>query len=86
MLARQLAREFSNMGLTINAVAPSFVETEMLKSLGVENRKEDLARLNVIQRLASPKDIANAVLFLADDKSSFITGETLNVNGGRYMD
>jgi 3-oxoacyl-[acyl-carrier protein] reductase len=86
VMTRQVAREFGAYNITANAVAPSFVETDLLKSLQLEGKKEDLARLNVIQRLATTDDVANAVLFLASDRSSFITGETVNVNGGRYMD
>jgi len=54
--------------------------------LNLETKKEELASLNVIKRLATVDDVANAVLFLASDASSFITGETINVNGGRLMD
>lgn len=86
VMARQVAREFGSQNITVNAVAPSFAETDLLKDLRLEGKKEELAKLNVIQRLAMPSDIANAVLFLASDESSFITGETINVNGGRYMD
>jgi len=86
VMARQVAREFGSYNITANAVAPSFVDTNLLRDLKLENKKDDLARLNVIQRLATTADVANAVLFLSSDSSSFITGETLNVNGGRYMD
>ncbi len=86
VMTRQLAREFGSYGINVNAVAPSFADTDLLKDLRLDNRKEELARLNVIQRLASPEDVANATLFLASDSSSFITGETINVNGGRLMD
>jgi 3-oxoacyl-[acyl-carrier protein] reductase len=86
VMARQLAREFASFGITINAVAPSFADTDMLKDLKLENRKEELAKMNVIPRLATPDDIANAVLFLSAQTSSFITGETINVAGGRLMD
>ncbi|HXQ91665.1 MAG TPA: SDR family NAD(P)-dependent oxidoreductase [Nitrososphaerales archaeon] len=86
VMARQVAREFGSFNITANAVAPSFVDTNLLKDLKLENKKEDLAKLNVIQRLATTADVANAVLFLAAEPSSFITGETLSVNGGRYMD
>jgi 3-oxoacyl-[acyl-carrier protein] reductase len=86
VLARQLAREFGSLGINVNAVAPSFAETDMLKDLGLEGKKDEMAQLNVIKRLAKPDDIANAVLFLASDASSFITGETVNVSGGRLMD
>jgi 3-oxoacyl-[acyl-carrier protein] reductase len=86
VMARQLAREFARFGITVNAVAPSFADTEMLRDLRLENRKDELAKMNVITRLATPEDIANAVLFLGADASSFITGETINVAGGRLMD
>jgi len=83
---RQLAREFGAYNITCNAVAPSFVDTTLLNDLNLESKKEELASLNVIKRLCSVDDVANAVLFLASDSSSFITGETINVNGGRLMD
>ncbi len=86
IMARSLARRYSRFGITVNAIAPSFVDTPMLNDLNVAGSKEDLAKLNVIQRLATPEDIANAVIFLASERSSFITGETINVNGGRLMD
>jgi 3-oxoacyl-[acyl-carrier protein] reductase len=88
VMTRRLAREFGEYGVTVNAVAPSFVETHLLKDLGLDSpeMRTASANLNVIKRLATPDDIANAVLFLASDSSSFITGETLNVNGGRVMD
>ncbi len=85
-MTKSLARQFSRYGITVNAVAPSFTDTDMLKDLKVTGRKTELAELNIIQRLATPYDVANAVLFLASDKSSFITGETINVTGGRLMD
>ncbi|MGD0636464.1 MAG: SDR family NAD(P)-dependent oxidoreductase [Nitrososphaerales archaeon] len=86
VMARQLAREFAKFGINVNAVAPSFADTDMLRDLKLEGKKEELARMNVIPRLATPDDIANAVLFLSSDSSSFITGETINVAGGRLMD
>ncbi len=86
VMARQLAREFASCGINVNAVAPSFADTDMLRDLKLEGKKEELARMNVIPRLATPDDIANAVLFLSAEGSSFITGETINVAGGRLMD
>jgi NAD(P)-dependent dehydrogenase (short-subunit alcohol dehydrogenase family) len=86
VMARQMAREFASFGINVNAVAPSFADTDMLKDLKLETKKEELAKMNVIPRLATPDDIANAVLFLSADGSSFITGETINVAGGRLMD
>ncbi|HYB03087.1 MAG TPA: SDR family NAD(P)-dependent oxidoreductase [Nitrososphaerales archaeon] len=85
-LTRQLAREFGKYNITCNAVAPSFVDTTLLNDLRLESKREELASLNVIRRLGTVEDVANAVLFLASDASSFITGETINVNGGRLMD
>lgn len=88
VMARRLAREFGPFGITVNAVAPAFVDTDMLKDLRVDSPegKKAISDLNVVKRLATPDDVANAVLFLASDASSFITGETVNVNGGRLMD
>ena len=86
VLMRQLAREFGKYNITCNAVAPSFVDTSLLNDLKLDGKKEELASLNVIRRLGTPEDVANGVLFLASDASSFITGETINVNGGRLMD
>jgi 3-oxoacyl-[acyl-carrier protein] reductase len=86
VMARQLAREFAKFGINVNAVAPSFADTDMLRDLKLEGKKEELAKMNVIPRLATPDDIANAVLFLSSESSSFITGETINVAGGRLMD
>ena len=86
VMARSLARRYSKYGITVNAIAPAFVDTHMLDDLHLEDEKQDIVKLNVIQRLATPEDVANAVLFLASDRSSFITGETINVNGGRLMD
>ena len=88
VMTRRLAREFGQFGVTVNAVAPSFAETHLLKDLDIDTpeKKEESAKLNVIKRLATSDDVANAVLFLASESSSFITGETINVNGGRVMD
>jgi NAD(P)-dependent dehydrogenase (short-subunit alcohol dehydrogenase family) len=85
-LSRQLTREFGKYNITCNAVAPSFVDTTLLNDLKLETKKEEMASLNVIRRLGTVEDVANAVLFLASDPSSFVTGETINVNGGRLMD
>ncbi len=88
IMTRRLAKDFGQFGVTVNAVAPSFTGTDMLRDLRLDSAgvRVATANLNVIKRLATPDDIANAVLFLASDSSSFITGETLNVNGGRVMD
>ncbi|MEW8188842.1 MAG: 3-oxoacyl-ACP reductase FabG [Candidatus Thiodiazotropha endolucinida] len=81
---RSLAREVGSRGITVNSVAPGFIETDMTNDLPEEQRKN--LEVNIpLQRLGSPEDIANAVLFLAGQSGRYITGETLHVNGGMYM-
>ncbi len=81
---KSLAREVGSRGITINAVAPGFIETDMTRDLP-ENSRETLLSQIALGRLGSPEDIAAAVLFLASDAAAYITGETLHVNGGMYM-
>lgn len=82
---RSLALEQGKFNITANAIAPGFVETELVKALPTYERLRDaaLAR-NPLPRLGSPEDIANAIVFLASDRAGYITGETLHVTGGRY--
>lgn len=85
---KALAQEVGAHGITVNNVPPSFVYTEGLKS--VEDRFPDglegyMRRTIPVQRMGQPQDIANAVAFLAAEASGYITGQTLGVNGGRYM-
>ena len=82
---RSLAREVASRGITVNAVAPGFIATDMTDSLSDEVKAGILAGVPA-GKLGTPEDIANAVLFLADDASGYITGETINVNGGMFMD
>ena len=81
---RSLAKEMGSRQITVNAVAPGFISTEMTEQLSEEIRKKmsDQVALN---RLGDPQDIANAVSFLASEKASYITGTVLHVNGGLYM-
>ncbi|UDM38862.1 3-oxoacyl-ACP reductase FabG [Acinetobacter haemolyticus] len=81
---RSLAKEMGSRQITVNAVAPGFIATEMTDQLSEDIRKKmsDQVALN---RLGDPQDIANAVSFLASDKASYITGTVLHVNGGLYM-
>lgn len=81
---KSLAREVGSRGITVNAVAPGFIETDMTDALPEEQRKKLLAEVP-LGRLGAPEEIANAVLFLASDQAEYITGETLHVNGGMYM-
>lgn len=83
-LTKTLAREFSSRNITCNAVAPGFIETAMTDSLS-EKVKEDLIGKVPLGRLGGPNDVANGVLFLASNASSYITGHVLNINGGMAM-
>jgi 3-oxoacyl-[acyl-carrier protein] reductase len=80
---KSLAREVGVRGITVNAVAPGFIETDMTSNLPDE-QKEVLASQIPMGRLGTPDEIALAVLFLAGDGGSYITGQTLHVNGGMY--
>jgi 3-oxoacyl-[acyl-carrier protein] reductase len=81
---KSLAREIGQRQITVNAVTPGFIETPMTHNLTEEQRAGMLA-LVPLQRLGSPKDVAEAVLFLASDSAAYITGQILSVNGGMYM-
>jgi len=81
---KSLAREVASRGITANVVAPGFIDTDMTRSLGDEQRAA-LASQIPLARLGAPEDIANAVLFLASPAAGYITGETLSINGGMLM-
>ncbi len=81
---KSLAQELASRGITVNAVAPGFIDTDMTRALTEEQRAALLTRVP-LGRLGSPEDIAAAVLFLASPQAGYITGETLHVNGGMYM-
>ncbi|BCS93550.1 SDR family NAD(P)-dependent oxidoreductase [Metallosphaera javensis (ex Sakai et al. 2022)] len=85
-LTRNLAKYLAPYNITVNAVAPSFIETDMLRKTGFDQRLEELKKLHPLGRIGTPEDVANVVAFLVSDASSFITGETVNVNGGLLMD
>jgi 3-oxoacyl-[acyl-carrier protein] reductase len=78
---KSLAREVGVRGITVNAIAPGFIETDMTDSLP-ENQKEVLASQIPMARLGTAQEVADAALYLADDSGSYITGQTLHVNGG----
>jgi len=82
--SKSLAREVGARGITVNAVAPGFIDTDMTSSLADEH-KEALLQNVPVKRLGEPEEIAAAVTFLASQSAAYITGETLNVNGGMYM-
>ncbi|MEX0951000.1 MAG: 3-oxoacyl-ACP reductase FabG [Gammaproteobacteria bacterium] len=81
---KSLAREVGSRGITVNAVAPGFIETDMTDGLAEEQRNALLGQI-ALGRLGQVQEIAAAVAFLATPKAGYITGETLNVNGGMYM-
>jgi 3-oxoacyl-[acyl-carrier protein] reductase len=82
--SRSLAKEVASRGITVNVIAPGFIETDMTGTLPEEQRQA-LASQIPLGRLGTPADIAAAVAFLASPRASWITGETINVNGGMYM-
>lgn len=83
--SKSLAREIGSRGITVNIVAPGFIDTDMTKDLPEQQRTSMLAQVP-LGRLGEGADIANAVLFLASGGGAYITGETLHVNGGMVMD
>jgi 3-oxoacyl-[acyl-carrier protein] reductase len=82
--SKSLAREVAARGITVNAVAPGFIDTDMTKGLP-EEQKEALLKQIPLNRLGKPAEIAAAVAFLASPGAAYITGFTLDVNGGMYM-
>ena len=82
---KALAQEGASRGVTVNAVAPGYVETEMVRAVPANVLEQIVARIPV-GRLGQPEEIARAVMFLVADESGFITGSTLSINGGQYMD
>lgn len=82
--SKSLAREVASRGITVNVIAPGFIETDMTRALTDEQRSGILSSVPA-NRLGEAKEIASAAAFLASDEAGYITGETLNVNGGMYM-
>lgn len=81
---KSLAREIGSRNITVNAVAPGFIDTDMTRELADEQRDALIAQIP-LNRLGNPADIAHAVAFLASPEAGYMTGETLHVNGGMYM-
>jgi 3-oxoacyl-[acyl-carrier protein] reductase len=82
--SKSLAREVGSRNITVNVVAPGFIDTDMTRALSEEQRQALLEPI-ALGRLGSVEDIAAAVLFLASPGAGYVTGETLHVNGGMYM-
>jgi 3-oxoacyl-[acyl-carrier protein] reductase len=83
-LTKSLAQEMASRNITVNAVAPGFIDTDMTQALSPELKEKILAAIP-LKRLGKPGDVAAAVRFLASDEAAYITGHVLNVNGGMYM-
>jgi 3-oxoacyl-[acyl-carrier protein] reductase len=83
-LTKTVAREFAGRGITVNAVAPGFIETQMTAVLGDKIKEGFLAQIPM-GRAGSPEDVAGAVTFLASDQAAYLTGQVLHVSGGMYM-
>ena len=82
--SKSLAREVGPRNITVNLVAPGFIDTDMTSSLSDDHKTALLTNVPV-KRLGEPEEIAAAVAFLASQDAGYVTGETLNVNGGMYM-
>ena len=81
---KSLAKEVASRGITVNAVAPGFIATDMTKVL-TDDQKAEMAKTIPLGRAGQPQDVANAVLFLVSDEAAYITGQVLNVDGGMVM-
>lgn len=81
---KSIAREVARKGITVNAIAPGFIQTEMLKKIPEEIKSHILQQIPM-GRFGTPDDIGQLVVFLVSDESSYITGQTIHINGGLYM-
>ncbi len=82
--SKSLAREVASRGITVNVVSPGFIDTDMTKALS-DDQREAIAKDIPTNRLGQPEEIAKTVAFLVSDGAAYITGETIHVNGGMYM-
>src|SRR5262249_11879133 len=83
-LTKSIAQEMASRNVTVNAVAPGFIDTEMTQVLSAELHEKIIAGIP-LKRMGSPEDVAAAVRFLASEEAGYITGHVLNVNGGMFM-
>ncbi len=82
---KALAQESAGKGVTVNAIAPGYIATDMVKAVDPEILKKNVISHIAVGRLGEPEEIARAVVFLASDDAGFVTGSTLTINGGQYM-
>ena len=83
-MTQSIAKEVGTRGITVNCIAPGWIDTEMTVDLP-ENSKRDLLDRIPIGKIGTPEDIAHAAVFLASDEASYITGQTITVDGGRVI-
>ena len=83
-LTKSLSQELATRNITVNCIAPGFIETPMTENLD-DNRKDIIISSIPANRIGTPKDLSSAVIFLASQESSYITGQTIHINGGLYM-
>ena len=83
-LTKSLSQEIATRNITVNCIAPGFIETPMTEKLDVK-RKDAIINSIPMNRIGTPKDLSSAIIFLASQESSYITGQTLHINGGLYM-
>jgi 3-oxoacyl-[acyl-carrier protein] reductase len=83
-MSRALAREIGSRNITVNCVAPGFIDTDMTKALN-EQQSAAIVQQIPLGRLGQPQDIAAAVVFLASSEAGYVTGTTMHVNGGMYL-
>ncbi len=82
---KSVAQENANKGITVNAIAPGYIGTEMVRAVPEDVLKSKILPQIPVGRLGEPEEVARAVVFLASDQAGFITGSTLSLNGGQYM-
>ncbi len=83
-MTKTIAKEYASRGITVNAVAPGFIQTAMTEKLP-EKVKDEMLRMIPLARFGTTQDVANAIIFLASPESGYITGQVIHVNGGMYM-
>jgi 3-oxoacyl-[acyl-carrier protein] reductase len=84
-LTKTWAREYASRGLTVNAVSPGIIETDMTQADFPAARREELLKTIPLGRVGTPEDVAHAVVFLAGPRACYITGQVVRVNGGLFM-